>query len=143
MIVAWPETLPRYVDREGFQYTPNSGIIRTDMDAGIPKVRRRFTAVTKDYQVSMSMSQSQFETFEMFFENPPDHISLPGIMFGSVRFYFPNPIWSAGIGETEDDRPNIVCRLKIETGGNPYSVSPDGDTVDWKIRFVMEVLPSA
>jgi hypothetical protein len=139
MAIAWPATLPTNVQRDSFSYNPNSGIIRDEMDAGYPKIRRRFTAVTKEMSVSMVMTTEQLTTFETWFTNAPTNGTLPGIAYGSQRFDFPKPIWSAGPGEDESDRPTIEVRMKIE--GQPYTARPDGETRDWIVSFVVEEMP--
>lgn len=111
-----------------------SGIIRTNMDAGYPKIRRRFTAITSTMSVAFSMTKTQFDAFETWFAN-----SVTGISYGASKFYFPNPMWIPAGNETENDRPNIVVRFKIE--GQPYTVVPDGETRDLIISFSIERMP--
>jgi len=135
MAVAWPSTLPKNVLRDSFNYNPNSGVIRDETDAGYPKVRRRFTGVTTDMTVSMVMTTEQLGIFETWFKAA----SPTGISYGSLRFDFPKPIWSAGVDEDEDDRPTIEVRMKIT--GPPYTVRPDGETRDWIVAFTIEEMP--
>lgn len=141
MSLVWPVELPQHVDRDSFQYTPQSGMIRTSMEAGLKKVRRRYTGTVKTYNVGMTMKHSQLELFESFFYNYPGHPTVPGVAGGVDFFEFPMPMWSASEGETEADRPKILVRFVIETDGMPYSVIPDGDTRDWKVSFTIERLP--
>ena len=133
MYPEWPSTLPRNVLRDSFSYNPQSGLIRTNMDAGYAKVRKRFTAVTSEMNVSFSMTFDQLETFETFFK------SAAGLWYGARKMYFPNPLWASGPGESEQDRPDIVVRMKID--GVPYMVVPDGQTTDFVVTFVIERMP--
>lgn len=135
--IDWPSSLPKHVLRDGFGYNPQSGVLRTDMDAGFPKVRRRFTAVVKQYQVTMVMTYQQFKRFEDFYFNSPTHPNEESRgVAETLRFNFPNPIWGMDTGETENDRPTIEVRFS-----GPFQASPDGDTRDWRITFPIEKLP--
>jgi hypothetical protein len=137
----WPASLPYHVLRDQFQYSPGSGIIRDTVDAGYPIIRRRYTGTVDTYSVSILMTYDEFTTFEAFFRNSPDHLTVPGIYSGSVQLNFPEPLWSPGAGETEDDRPSSAFRWISEKGKEPYSVKPDGDSNDLVVSFKLEKLP--
>ena len=141
MSLVWPGGLPQHVDQDSFQYSPESGILRSNMDAGVTKIRRRYTGTVKRYTVSMSMTYSQLELFESFFYNPIGHPTIPGVSGGTDFFEFPMPLWAAGEGQNESDRPKMLVRFVIETNGAPYSATPDGQTRDWKVSFTIERLP--
>jgi hypothetical protein len=141
--IDWPSALPQNVRREGFSGAPSSAILRSQMDAGYPLTRRRFTANTRVWSISMTMTYEQFEYFESFFNNNPDHPTIPGIWQGSVLINFPNPVWMPGTSETEDDRPKVTCRFVIPTGGQSYQYAPDADTNDFVVSFTLERLPNA
>ena len=64
------------------------------------------------------------QTFITYFETT--------LGFGSLSMDFPDQ-YAAGVGTKE-------ARFLIE-GSDPYSVSPDGGTLDWKVSFTVEVLP--
>jgi len=93
--------------------------------------------------VSMVFTPEQFLTFRTFFNNSVANPVLPGVAHGSSRLNFPDPMWFPSTGETEEDRPTVECRFMIESGGQPYNAVPDGDSRDWRVSFVLEVLPSA
>lgn len=141
--IDWPAELPQNVRREGFSGSSSSAILRTGMDAGYPLIRRRYTANTRVWNIAMTMTPEEFEYFENFFNNNPTHPTLPGIWQGSVLINFPNPIWKPGVSQTEDDRPKVVCRFVIPTGGQSYTYTPDGTTSDWIVSFQLERLPNA
>jgi hypothetical protein len=134
--------VPQNILQNGFSYSVDSGVVRDNMDAGFPFVRRRFTGTVKSYSVAFSLTYDQFETFESFFFNAPSNDTVPGILQGSIQFYFPNPLWVAGAEETEADRPVILVRWIASTGSAPYKVLPDGNTSNLLVSFQIEELPS-
>ena len=142
MYPVWSDAnLPKNILSDGFGYSPSSGVIRSESDAGYPKIRRRFTAVTKQYTVSFSFTMEQFDNFESFFNNPPTHVTIQGISMGSLPFYFPQPIWYPGVGETEDDRPETrLYRMVHSVGSPPYNVSQESAS-SVTVSFTLEELP--
>ena len=151
----WPSTvdaytntplLPNHVLQRAFRFTQSSGIVRTEMDAGYPKIRKRFTATLKTFPVTFTLTYEQYIVFEEFFMLPQSGSPLEGFKFGgidqgSVVFDFPQPIWSPGDGETEDDRPLIPVRMVSSQGGDIYSLAPDGDSIEWILSFNLEQIP--
>lgn len=115
--------LPQKTLKDGYSTERQSGVIRTDMDTGFPKVRRRFTALTKTYSITMIFTDAQYTYFENFFEND--------ILYGANLVDFPHP--RTGV--------NTEMRWLAPTGSPAYSVTPDGGTDDWRISFQLEELP--
>lgn len=62
--ITYPSTLPKAAPVSG---RPESGAIRTKMDVGPAKVRRRSTATAKPMQFMMRISGAKFDTFKTFF----------------------------------------------------------------------------
>ncbi len=62
----WPATLPDCV--ESWNETERPAVVRTDMDAGPPKVRRRFTAPMREIEVTMNLRNDQYSAFRDFFD---------------------------------------------------------------------------
>ncbi len=112
----WPTTLPQEPLVEGFSGTPQNTLIRTSMDAGPEKTRRRFTAASEYYTVSWVMTGAQFTTFRDFFTDT--------IAGGSEEFEMNHPI----TGET------ALVRFR-----GPYQFVSTG--AHWKISAEIEVLP--
>lgn len=130
-MVQWPESLPQRPVRDGFSATPQSGVVETEMDAGLPKVRRRFTATYTDYSLTYIMTYAQFEIFEQFYNNSPTHETLPGVQGGVWRFYIPNPY-----SESADD-----LEVRFVAQNPPYRAMPDGDSTEWAVSFRVRRLP--
>lgn len=125
-MATWPATLPQSFEPGGWNYAPQSGVIRTQMDTGYPKVRKRFTAFTNEHSGTMIMSKTLYEgDFLTFFETTIAH--------GSLSFDFPN--------QFDDGATTVEVRWYIEGGSRPYSIKQRSpETVE--ISFALEELPS-
>ncbi len=67
MTIAWPSTLPPPMI-DGYGFDPASPTVKTDMDAGPGRVRRRFTARPTEYKAAWIFTQQQLATFESWFD---------------------------------------------------------------------------
>ncbi len=65
-MITWPDKLP-FPTVEGYSIQPGDAIVRTDMEAGSARQRRRFTQVPSRIQVRWLMSQTQFAIFEAWY----------------------------------------------------------------------------
>lgn len=63
----WPATLPQHPLVENYSETLAKTVLRTDMDAGPAKVRRRFTAAALPFKMSMILDDTDMATFDTFF----------------------------------------------------------------------------
>ena len=61
---SWPPTLPQQLSRQGYGESLPDNVIRTTVDAGPEKRRRRFTAAVKPLRGSMVLTSVQLETLE-------------------------------------------------------------------------------
>lgn len=61
----WPASLPSPLIGSG-EWKPWSNVIRTQMDAGTPKLRRRYTAVGADVTFSLVLNRTQVAALETF-----------------------------------------------------------------------------
>jgi hypothetical protein len=118
----WPSTIPQAFIQDSFSETQQGGVIRTTMDTGPAKVRRRFTATSTYWEGYMVMTYSELEIFKTFYETT--------IAYGSLRFNFPNQYNLAS---------TVESRIVIETSGTPFKVRPDGLTQDFQVSFKLEV----
>jgi hypothetical protein len=97
-MIAWP-TLPA-VDQSDYRETPADTTIRSEVDAGIPKVRRRFTAGIDVIDVTYNLTMAELATLDDFYRSTTKNGSLP--------FTYTHP----RLGTT------VVCRFK---GAPQYS----------------------
>jgi hypothetical protein len=65
-MIAWPETLP-LPTVEGYGIQPGDAILRTEMEAGPARQRRRFTQVPSRVSVHWIMRRDQFALFEAWY----------------------------------------------------------------------------
>ena len=63
----WPVSLPVPLV-QGITYTPGQNTIRTPMDAGPAKVRRRFTAVPETLAFNLVLTGAQVQVLQDFVE---------------------------------------------------------------------------
>jgi len=69
MALTWPASLPQsFLVNSFVQKAPNN-IVRSAVDSGPAKTRRRFTATTIPISGSMIMTKAQFLTFKTFFRD--------------------------------------------------------------------------
>jgi hypothetical protein len=78
----WPDTLPQMWLQEGYQETLPETAIRSQMDAGPAKVRRRFTAQVTPFKAKMTMTAAQKGYLETYYKT-----TTAG---GSLSFTFPH-----------------------------------------------------
>lgn len=83
MAVNWPSSLQSILNADSFGVEKGETLIRTDMDIGPAKVRRRFTKPVDKYTCSINMYQSDYATFVQFFDT-----TLNG---GATTFNFVDP----------------------------------------------------
>ena len=113
----WPSSLPQDLLVSEFNDTVKDPIIRTSVDAGPDKIRRRFTAVPEYIQGKIILSASQYNTFISFWENDIKH--------GSLAFTWKHPI----TGESVDMRFR-----------NPWSVTSK-TSMYFVLSLDLEILP--
>ena len=65
-MINWPDKLP-LPTIEDYAIQPGDAIVRTDMEAGSARQRRRFTSIPSRVQVRWLMSQIQFALFEAWY----------------------------------------------------------------------------
>lgn len=124
-IINWPNELPQLYQKGAFSLIPQGNILRTDMDSGLAKVRRLFTAVPNDYSGIMIFTGAQLITFQAFFDTT--------IASGVLTFNFPNPF---NFGAT-----TVEVRFNITTKTQPYTLTPDGETLEWQVDLNLESIP--
>lgn len=62
--ILWPISLPQVMILDGLQGQRRSNVIRTSMDAGPQKARRRYTVASKDFDGAIIVPQTlEFKEF--------------------------------------------------------------------------------
>ena len=100
--IYWPDSLPNTLLLAGLFAKRNSNVIRTQMDAGVKKTRRRYTASTKTFSGKMLLDESQ--RFEL------DRFYRVDLADGVFRFNFTDPqtLESGEFRFTDDYTENSV-----------------------------------
>ena len=113
---AWPGILPT-APLLGFRETAPDVGLRTKMDSGPAKLRRRFTAGVRPIEVPLVLDDGQLDALADFFET-----TTAG---GTLRFDFVDPRSGAA----------VKCR---------FVGPPDYDLIAptrWRVTLKLEVLP--
>lgn len=116
----WPETLPSCPLASGYSEAPKSQVLRSSMDAGPPKSRRRFTAALRTVSVQLVMSKVQLAEFEAWFD--------ADIQGGALPFNWTQP------------RTDEVVSVVI-VGDPPYQIAPLGNSHHWTLSMQLEIQP--
>ena len=117
-IPVWPASLQQRMNASGFQRSYRDITIRTNMDAGPAKVRRRYTNAPIDISGNIWVNRDEYATLDRFFKND--------LRNGVSKFYFIDPI--TGLREK--------CRFFPAT----YQVRAI-NSVLFEVKMALEVVP--
>lgn len=78
-MASWPSSLPVPL-RTGYEINPEDPVLRTQMDAGPDRVRRRYTAIPSRIPVRWRFTDAQFALFEAWHK----HEALDGAAWFSL-----------------------------------------------------------
>jgi hypothetical protein len=84
MAVAWPLSLQQYLSEQNFSVTFGDTTVRSDMDTGPQKVRRRFTRPVDKFTGSILVDGAEYDIFYNYYNT-----SLAG---GTTPFLLNHPI---------------------------------------------------
>jgi len=82
--ILWPDLLPSDFLAEGLTIQPQSNVIRTKMEAGPQKARRRYTSRTVKFTGRQRFDTAEFTVFEQFYHNV--------LADGVLRFNYKDPL---------------------------------------------------
>ena len=120
MSAVWPSYLP-VPTLAGYSLKPKSRTVRTDMEAGTARVRRRFTRVPTVTPAVWRFKQAEFGLFEWWFEHEID---------GGAA-------WFAGPALNGSGLITVQCRF-VDGQDGPYAAKPLGGGV-WEVSANLEV----
>lgn len=121
--VAWPPSLtrtPRVANLE--EKTPRV-VLRSDVDVGPAKIRRRLTGGTRQFSIELDLRRTELATFDAFF--------ITTTKGGALSFSWKNP----RTGDVAD------FRFLDEPSYSPRAPRGDG-TEWWTASFNVEMLPT-
>jgi hypothetical protein len=64
----WPASLPQYLSVQGFSEEIPNTMLRSNVDTGPAKLRRRYTAAPEPIVGTITCTSAQVDTFRTFFE---------------------------------------------------------------------------
>lgn len=70
-MATWPATLPS-PEKAGYQIAPASQVVRTEMETGAPRVRRRTAARNDVIAVRWKFTDAQLAAFRTWFDSSTD-----------------------------------------------------------------------
>lgn len=117
MAQPWPTQLQQFFSQENFTFELDDGVIRTDMEIGPQKTRRRYTKGVDRLSASILATSAEYSIFYSFYDT-----TLAG---GSLPFTFEHPITKVPADFRFRGKPTINT-----IGGNYFS-----------IQFQLEILP--
>lgn len=117
MAQTWPATLPDIVTYDEYSESPPDNALRTSMDVGPPKSRRRTTANVRPLSVMMILTTAQVETLDVFYDDT--------LASGTLTFNF--------------DHPRTETTEEMQFAEPPIYGEPDGDY--FKVTMKWWVLP--
>lgn len=116
-MILWPSVLPQYLRQSGYSEQLAAQVIRTQMDAGPAKARRRFTAAPRPVTGEIVVTADQLAFFRTWY----DAVLLGGSMrFGWVEpgsAAFTNLVTNGGFDSATTGWSTSDCSLASITGG--------------------------
>lgn len=119
--IVWPPTLAQVPLVESYQETEPVLTIRSAVDAGPPKVRRRFTAGIPTITAQYMLTRTQTQILSDFYVGPAAG--------GATIFEWPDP------------RQGVAVRVRFRQPPryDPEAAPPDGPR--WRTTIELEKLP--
>ncbi len=115
--ITWPALLPLVPEQEGYGEKWPDNKVRTSVDVGPPKVRKRSTAGVKELNCVYYLTPDQVTILETFYQDTSG--------YGSIPFDWNHPRTGAPITVRFKDQPKIS-----PVGGN-----------EWRAELTVEVIP--
>ena len=115
----WPPGLPEYVLEQGYSESLEDQTIESQVEAGLAKIRRRFTAPVRRFQLTLQLDETQAALFEAFF--------LDTLQGGSLPFDWRHP------------RTGIATRFRFRKPVPSFTVVGG---INVRVQMVLEAIPS-
>jgi len=116
-IPSWPSELPQALLVDGYSQAAADNVLRTPMDQGPDKVRRKQTSGPRPVSGSIIVTTAQLATYKTFY--------VTTLLGGSLRFSHVDP---------DDGTTAVEMRHTA-----PPSWSPAG--LRWRVALALEILP--
>lgn len=117
----FPQSLPG-VSSSSYSIKLTSGVVRTEVDAGYARVRRRFTQTPRDMDVKWKFTMDEFKIFESFFNYD---------IFGGASWFYIDLFDGSG-------QSQFVARFK-----QPYTAGTIAREYMWEVTATLETMSKA
>lgn len=114
-MASWPASLPPTPLAAGYADTPPDNVLRTQMDAGPAKLRRRTTAAVRPLVAPLLLTSAQVATLDTFYSSTLED--------GALAFDWTHPRTGAAIscrflqppayGDPNGDLFFVTCQLEV------------------------------
>ncbi len=139
--IFWPSDLPQAVDVGGFGVSPGEGRLRTPVEAGLARLRRRWSAVADTFNCGVSvLTFDQTLRLERFWRED--------LSFGVNPFLLPSPLSDGNVLTDEsadpltDENDSLILiddwwRVRFV---DPYKLSAQ-DSIYFQAQLPLERVP--
>jgi hypothetical protein len=119
----WPASLPQNLRVGDHEETPPDTVLRTEMDAGPAKARKRFSTMPRKFSGSLVMTRDQLAEFDEFFNDV--------IGGGALPFEWKIP------------RTAVTCDVRLTKAPAYKPTSPRAEDASdyWIVTLDLEVMP--
>ena len=107
--IDWPSTLPQKFEQDGYSEDLADNTIRSEVDVGPAKVRKRYTAGVDVVSGKMHLTADQVDTLKTFYRTDTEG--------GSLKFNFDHPTENKTM-ECRFTKPPGIVPLAHEFEGN-------------------------
>jgi hypothetical protein len=121
MPIVWPVTVPASPLYDGYSEAMPNYTLRSSMDSGPSKVRRKCSALPWLMTVNFVLSASQLSALVTFVETT--------LIGGTLRFEFTHP------------RTGSTVECRVAGSDSLMQIAPRGQSSSWSVALTLEVLP--
>ena len=121
-VYRWPTNLPQKPQRDGYRRSLPNNLIRSSMDTGSDKVRKRGRFKPQNVSATYVLTDAQRNVLEDFVRN--------SLAEGAICFNWPHP----------ELNKLVRARLKASNDGI-LDFQPFGNTLVWQVTVNLEIWP--
>lgn len=120
----WPSSLPVAPELSGYAEGMGKQVLRTEMDIGPAKLRRRSTAAPRPYNMPITLTAAQLDTLTGFWQDD--------CQGGALAFVLRHP---------RKPLETILCRFTEEPSWNAIAANDAEGGKMYRLTLQLEILP--